>query len=1181
MQKYKAKREVVEQVTSKLKSASKVGNLAENDKKTDLETEYSKLQANKNNFSRGDFDDYKISDEELKEHEFDFEKSFNYIKRWFSNGEWHYKYPPKYRVKENRTETKNDIAKTTKLITGIKPLNNPTEKEIDEVLVQLSLYAIDGKLKCKALGNNSVYITDRTQEHIKETHNEPRTIAEMKHKAKYIPFVPEILKNGKISEKSSSKEGVIYGVIGQVEYYDEKKKKTVNESVELAINFDKDTRKFVFSFADKGIKKSLFNYKDLNDHFSADPIVDTETVPITICRISEYTKMSSNINKSLTYSGHKLQGRTKLYGMDISIENKKGSYRSGVDSDGHKWKCLMHYDYGYIRGTVGTDGDHVDCISPETKILMADYTEKKAENICIGDELIGISLETKKNVQRKQIKTKVVNISKGVQDMLEITLSNGVTLKTTLGHLHYKFKGNTKDKIWKRADELNIGDKLVMIFNHHDLVETNDYKKGYLFGAYLGDGSINYDDDRQVYCDIRKGVKYSNVIYRVKKYWNDLGIDVPEIKITEPRQTNSLLKDGRKIVSSMKMAELIIRGTNRVNITKEILTDINKDNYEWCRGFIAGIYDTDGCLNCRHEFQISQTKHQEEFMPFVINCLEILGYKGVQRNNEIKINSDFMADNITMELTQLLKPSIEQKRSFIGQSYRFEPIEIIDIKPYRGEFIAIQTDEQTYIANGFVTHNCYIGPAKDSNKVYVIHQNNPVTHKYDEDKCMLCFESADAAKKGYMKQYDRPGFFGSMDILTVEQFKSYVFSKQGKRIHKSFDVVVTDITEKNKSEKIAQVEKSLYAIAQNKPFVIKHIPADKSTKYENITLRIINFDRNKIEKAVHKMALTLDADIKSSSKGEAFNYKSQEQLTDKFVSEFTKKTNSVYQFVIDYFDLPEVRIVSKAESMKYKGKVIYNPETGKPLEKKDWDKFVKELESFLNRNYDGTGEKIVLSAETLGRLLERMSKTQSREKIKNITLDELQKNNKFDWISSSASNMLDSFGDSVSRERAARIQVAMDSAAIRVTRVKDNVRNDIQNIIIDGIKNKETRSQISQKLFEKCVGLNRDFQKIADTEIQNNMNNAYVLEEVYKSKDGEKVYFKRFEILDDNTCSKCKKIKDKIALWSDVALSSERINDEFAEYAIWEGKENGEMPMGCVHPYCRGSWYRYYPDADK
>lgn len=64
--------------------------------------------------------------------------------------------------------------------------------------------------------------------------------------------------------------------------------------------------------------------------------------------------------KSLTFSGWKLQGRRKVHGMDISIENRKGSTRRGTDADGHKWATKMQADYGYIRGTVGKDKDHVD-----------------------------------------------------------------------------------------------------------------------------------------------------------------------------------------------------------------------------------------------------------------------------------------------------------------------------------------------------------------------------------------------------------------------------------------------------------------------------------------------------------------------------------------------------------------------------------------------------------------------------------------------------------------------------------------------------------------------------------------------------------------------------------------------------------------------------------------------------
>lgn len=74
--------------------------------------------------------------------------------------------------------------------------------------------------------------------------------------------------------------------------------------------------------------------------------------------------------KSLTWSGFPLQGRMKVHGMDISIENRKGSVRRGVDKDGHAWKTKMHYAYGYIRGTVGRDKDHLDCyVGPDKESL--------------------------------------------------------------------------------------------------------------------------------------------------------------------------------------------------------------------------------------------------------------------------------------------------------------------------------------------------------------------------------------------------------------------------------------------------------------------------------------------------------------------------------------------------------------------------------------------------------------------------------------------------------------------------------------------------------------------------------------------------------------------------------------------------------------------------------------------
>jgi N12 class adenine-specific DNA methylase/tRNA1(Val) A37 N6-methylase TrmN6 len=59
-------------------------------------------------------------------------------------------------------------------------------------------------------------------------------------------------------------------------------------------------------------------------------------------------------------AGNYKVGRAKLHGLDLSIENPAGSTRKGVDKSGTPWETTMQHHYGYIRGTVGADKDHID-----------------------------------------------------------------------------------------------------------------------------------------------------------------------------------------------------------------------------------------------------------------------------------------------------------------------------------------------------------------------------------------------------------------------------------------------------------------------------------------------------------------------------------------------------------------------------------------------------------------------------------------------------------------------------------------------------------------------------------------------------------------------------------------------------------------------------------------------------
>ncbi|MFB2863093.1 LPD38 domain-containing protein [Aeromonas sp. MdU4] len=59
-------------------------------------------------------------------------------------------------------------------------------------------------------------------------------------------------------------------------------------------------------------------------------------------------------------AGNYKKGHLTLQGLDITLENPKGSNRSGTDQDGKAWQSTMAHDYGYIKRTLGADGDHVD-----------------------------------------------------------------------------------------------------------------------------------------------------------------------------------------------------------------------------------------------------------------------------------------------------------------------------------------------------------------------------------------------------------------------------------------------------------------------------------------------------------------------------------------------------------------------------------------------------------------------------------------------------------------------------------------------------------------------------------------------------------------------------------------------------------------------------------------------------
>lgn len=81
---------------------------------------------------------------------------------------------------------------------------------------------------------------------------------------------------------------------------------------------------------------------------------------ITPLKESDDIEVNTKPTDAQKEAGNYKKLHVKKDGLDISIENPKGSIRSGKDSDGETWETKMNNDYGYIKGTVGKDKDHLD-----------------------------------------------------------------------------------------------------------------------------------------------------------------------------------------------------------------------------------------------------------------------------------------------------------------------------------------------------------------------------------------------------------------------------------------------------------------------------------------------------------------------------------------------------------------------------------------------------------------------------------------------------------------------------------------------------------------------------------------------------------------------------------------------------------------------------------------------------
>jgi len=187
----------------------------------------------------------------------------------------------------------------------------------------------------------------------------------------------------------------------------------------------------------------------------------------------------------------------------------------------------------------------------------------------------------------------------GVKPIYEVKTKEGFELSLTGNHPLKKIKNLTRYKLefeWEEAENLKPGDK-VILNSHSDLEWDGEYgeKEGYLMGHFVGDGTMTKKKFILESWGDSEGEK------KVRSVIEKLAESFPHRSDFQGWQSYPEQGKYRLALSSLKdLAEKL-----EVDKNKEITSAIERNSSEFYKGFIRGLFDTDGSVQGSQEKGVS------------------------------------------------------------------------------------------------------------------------------------------------------------------------------------------------------------------------------------------------------------------------------------------------------------------------------------------------------------------------------------------------------------------------------------------------------------------------------------------------------------------------------------------------------------------------------------------------
>jgi len=348
------------------------------------------------------------------------------------------------------------------------------------------------------------------------------------------------------------------------------------------------------------------------------------------------------------------------------------------------------------------------CASGDTAVLLANGRTTFLADLEVGEEIYGTVRE---GAYRRFVKTRVLDQWSSFKEAFRVTLEDGTELVTSADHRFLTRRG------WKHVvgseqgplqrPHLTLGMKLMGFGSMASApLETTDYRRGYLCGLIRGDGTLgSYHYNRSgggggTVHRFRLALTDLEALRRARDYLDAVGVATDEFEF--------------KVPAGCTPARAIrTQARDRVQSIRGLIAWPGRATDDWCKGFLAGIFDAEG-----HNGVVVRISNTDaEIIEWMTWCLRHLGFsyrvEDLRRPNGIQCVRLLGGAVEQLRFFQTVDPAITRKRSIEGRALKTNArLKVQSIEPLgiKLPLYDITTGTGDFIANGVVSHNCFARP---------------------------------------------------------------------------------------------------------------------------------------------------------------------------------------------------------------------------------------------------------------------------------------------------------------------------------------------------------------------------------------------------------------------------------------------------------------------------------------